>query len=95
MKALAACMVLALLLPGAAEARIPRSSAAVAEFKRHNPCPVNGAKRGPCPGYEVDHVEPLCAGGPDIPANMQWLTRDAHRAKTRVDVMRCRRASAA
>lgn len=45
-----------------AEARIPRSSAAVAEFKRQNPCPINSARRGPCPGYEVDHIGPLCAG---------------------------------
>lgn len=71
-------------------ARIPRSSAAVAEFKRQNPCPINSARRGPCPGYEVDHIEPLCAGGPDAPANMQWLTRQEHREKTRLDVMRCR-----
>ena len=28
--------------------------------------------------------------GPDGPANMQWLTRQEHREKTRLDVMRCR-----
>ena len=39
-------------------ARIPRSNAAVAEFKRANPCPLNGARRGPCYGFEVDHIEP-------------------------------------
>jgi len=55
---------------GSVEARIPRSSSAVTAFKRANPCPVNGAMRGPCPGHEVDHIEPLCAGGPDTPANM-------------------------
>lgn len=76
----------------AAEARIPRSSAAVAAFKRTTPCPVNGATRGACPGYEVDHMEPLCAGGPDTPENMQWLTHHEHRQKTRLDVLRCRRA---
>jgi hypothetical protein len=85
--------VLALLLGvGVAEARIPRSSSAVAAFKRANPCPLNGAKRGACPGYEVDHVEPLCIGGPDTPENMQWLTHLEHRQKTRRDVLRCRRA---
>lgn len=89
-----AALIATLLLFGlqAAEARIQRSSAAVAAFKRATPCPMNGAKRGSCPGYEVDHVEPLCAGGPDTPENMQWLTRHEHRQKTRLDVLRCRRA---
>ncbi len=86
--AMALCLV---SLATDADARIPRSSAAVTEFKRQNPCPINSARRGPCPGYEVDHIEPLCAGGPDVPANMQWLTRHAHREKTRREVMRCRR----
>lgn len=75
---------------GSVEARIPRSSSAVTAFKRANPCPINSARRGPCPGYEVDHIEPLCAGGPDTPENMQWLTRAQHREKTRRDVMHCR-----
>ncbi len=89
-----AALIATLLLLGmqAAEARIQRSSAAVAAFKRANPCPMNQATRGACPGYEVDHVEPLCAGGPDTPANMQWLTHHEHRQKTRHDVVRCRRA---
>lgn len=59
-------------------------------FQRENPCPVNGAKYGPCPGYVIDHVEPLCAAGPDKRANMQWLTVAAHREKSRVDRARCR-----
>lgn len=78
------------LAMGAADARIPRSSAAVAAFKRANPCPLNDARRGACPGYEVDHIQPLCASGPDVPDNMQWLTHAEHRQKTKVDVMRCR-----
>lgn len=67
-----------------------RSAAAVAAFKRTNPCPVNGATRGSCPGYQVDHIQPLCAGGPDEPANMQWLTIHDHAHKTKLDVMLCR-----
>lgn len=51
-----------------------RDRAARAEFVRLQPCPVTGERRGPCPGYVVDHVKPLCAGGPDHPANMQWQT---------------------
>ena len=27
------------------------------------------------PGWAVDHVKPLCAGGEDKPANMQWIDR--------------------
>lgn len=71
-------------------AKIPRSAAAVSEFKRHNPCPVNGRARGACPGWQVDHVDPLCNGGPDTTGNMQWLTVQDHKLKTRQDVIHCR-----
>jgi len=33
------------------------------------------------PGYVVDHIRPLCHGGADTPANMQWQTRSEARAK--------------
>lgn len=36
-------------------------------------------------GYEVDHVIPLYAGGPDLPSNMQLLTKEDHKEKTRND----------
>lgn len=68
-----------------------RSSAQRAAFQRANPCPLNGKIRGRCPGYEIDHIRPLCAGGADRPLNMQWLTVPAHRVKTRGDVRACRR----
>lgn len=68
-----------------------RSAAAVAEFKRQHPCPATGRARGACPGYVVDHVRPLCAGGPDEPANMQWQTRDAAKVKDRTERAQCRR----
>lgn len=84
------CASLLLSITPDAQARIPRSSSAVKEFKRHHPCPATGATRGKCAGWEVDHVIPLCAGGPDTPANMQWLSIPSHRQKTKVDVMRCR-----
>lgn len=61
------------------------------EFKRMYPCPINGNTRGPCPGYEVDHVISLCKGGSDTPDNMQWLPAAAHRMKTADDVRACRR----
>ncbi len=52
----------------------PRDPAQRAEFQRTHPCPTTGATRGACPGYVVDHVTPLCAGGLDRPSNMQWQT---------------------
>lgn len=84
--ALAAVTLLALLPLQAGQ----RSAAEVAAFKRANPCPATGLRRGSCPGHEVDHIEPLCAGGPDTRENMQWLTVAEHRAKTRSDVRICR-----
>lgn len=72
------------------EARIPRSSAVVAEFKRLNPCPLNDASRGHCPCYQVGHITPLCAGGADKVDNLQWLTVQEHRGKTRFDELICR-----
>jgi hypothetical protein len=71
-----------------------RSLAIRAEFKRHEPCPATGRARGPCVGFEVDHAVPLCLGGPDIVSNLQWLTIEAHRHKTRRDVELCRQAKA-
>lgn len=54
------------------------------------PCPATGRTSGPCPGWEVDHREALICGGPDTIANLQWLTVEAHREKTRVEVQLCR-----
>lgn len=85
--ALTLALALALLVPVSAA---PRSSSARAEFIKANPCPANGKRRGACPGFEVDHRIALCAGGDDAPHNMQWLTVEAHKAKTRNDVRECR-----
>jgi hypothetical protein len=70
-----ACLLLVLCLPAVAkEPGAPRSRPARAAFLRAHPCPANGAPRGSCPGFVVDHVIPLRCGGPDAPANMQWQT---------------------
>ena len=86
-----ACLILAAQLIPQAEARIQRSAAEVLAFKRSSPCPSTGLRRGACPGHHVDHVIPLCAGGLDAKANMQWITIEDHRFKTLVDVRECRR----
>lgn len=52
--------------------RIKRSGAAKDAFKREHPCPANGNTSGRCPGYVIDHVNPLECGGADSPTNMQW-----------------------
>ena len=52
-----------------------RSYHAKAEFARRHPCPSTGERIPHCPGYVIDHVTPLCAGGLDSPSNMQWQNR--------------------
>lgn len=83
--AASALLLLAASLPAEA-----RSRAARAEFQRQNPCPSTGSPRGACPGYVVDHIVPLCAGGPDEPGNMQWQTRAESHAKDAEERRQCR-----
>ena len=82
-----ACLLVAFALCGTADAR---SKAPRAEFVRSVPCPEPGVTRAACPGWEVDLVVPLCAGGADRPENMQWLSVADHKSKTRLDVRACR-----
>jgi hypothetical protein len=67
-----------------------RSHAEKAAFQREHPCPSTGQRRGRCPGYVIDHVQPLCAGGPDSPWNMQWQTAAEAKAKDVVERRECR-----
>jgi hypothetical protein len=64
------------LVVAPAEARVKRSAAAKRYFLL-----AEGYKRQPA-GYEVDHVIPLWAGGPDTPDNMQLLHKAVHHEKT-------------
>ena len=68
-----------------------RKPAQRAMFVRHHPCPATGRTRGACQGYVVDHIEPLCAGGPDDPGNMQWQTVKEAKEKDRKEREMCRR----
>lgn len=85
---LALATLLAIATP--ADAKQPRSAAAKAEFKRQSPCPATGQPRGACPGWIVDHIVPLCAGGADTPENMQWQTVEDAKAKDRIELSTCR-----
>lgn len=77
-------LMLALFSCAQAESKTYRSRAQVDRFLRQH-----GVERTP-PGYQVDHIIPLCAGGEDAPENMQLLTVEEHKRKTKVDRWLCR-----
>ena len=68
-----------------------RSGTAKRIFRAHHPCPATGRHRGACPGYIIDHVTPLCAGGDDSAQNMQWQTIEEGKAKDRLERRQCAR----
>jgi hypothetical protein len=72
-------------VPRDAHGRIARDPRARNEFRRNHPCPSTGKASGSCPGYVIDHVQPLKRGGADTPANMQWQTEGAAKLKDRTE----------
>lgn len=76
------------LSSGSAEARDP---AQVRHFRKAHPCPATGEVRGACPGWVVDHIHPLCAGGPDHPSNMQWQSVQEAKVKDKQERKLCSR----
>ncbi len=70
-------------VPRDSHGRILRSHAAVREFER-----LTGHQHG-WPGHRIDHVIPLACHGPDTPANMQWLTVDEWKAKSKWERRGC------
>jgi hypothetical protein len=74
---------------GVTDARIKRSQSAKVAFKAEHPCPANGATKGPCKGYLIDHVKALACGGSDSPANMQWQTIADGKAKDKWERKEC------
>lgn len=65
--------------------KIKRSKGAKDAFMRQQPCPSTGRTSGRCPGYIVDHVNPLECGGADAPSNMQWQTTADAKAKDKTE----------
>ncbi len=70
-----------------ADARDPKQ---VRLFRAAHPCPATGKTAGACPGWVVDHIKSLCAGGADAPTNMQWQTRADSLVKDREERWLCR-----
>lgn len=83
-------MAIGALAPADADAKQARNKSVLRAFVKYEACPATGLRRLPCPGWQIDHILALCAGGRDAVENLQWLTREAHREKTRVDVRWCR-----
>jgi hypothetical protein len=88
------CLGLVVLLWLALASAAARDRGQVRAFRAEHPCPSTGQHRGACPGWHVDHITALCAGGEDHPRNMQWITVEDHRFKTLIDVRECRRQAA-
>lgn len=80
-----------LLLASTTVSSLPRSGAEVRAFRATHACPATARHRGPCPGFQVDHTIPLCAGGLDRRENMKWLSVEDHKWKTFVDQRECRK----
>lgn len=78
----------------AKDGRILRNSQEVRRFKKIYPCPVNGKTTGSCPGYVVDHVQPLCACGEDKVSNMQWQSLADSKAKDKEEIKLCNQIKA-
>jgi hypothetical protein len=87
--AIALLSALALLAAAPAADATERDPHQRAEFVKKHPCPATGKKKGACPGYVVDHIKPLCAGGADHPSNMQWQTRAEAKKKDRLERKQC------
>lgn len=80
-------------IAGAINAKQLRSTAERHAFVKDTACPATGRHRLPCPGYIIDHIEPLCAGGADHRSNMQWQTVEEAKIKDRSERDMCRRKS--
>lgn len=67
-----------------------RSTTTPRQFMRLHPCPSTGHTYGACPGWIRDHIIPLCAGGRDTVANMQWQEYKASIEKDKLEWKQCR-----
>ena len=68
-------------IPRDSRGRILRSGNTKKVFQSLKPCPTTHSTTGRCPGYIMDHINPLVCGGPDTPDNLQWQTIAEAKAK--------------
>lgn len=93
--ALAAALAIALgsttllTVSAPADADDSRATSVMQAFRQGHPCPATGSLRGKCPGYVVDHVEPLCAGSSETADGLQWQTLSQVTAKNGWDQQYC------
>lgn len=92
MKTATILITLAALLMQAetASGQTKRSSSVIAEFKKTNPCPATGKISKKCPGYVVDHIQPLCFGGLDDQSNLMWQDKKSSYKKDAFERAACR-----
>lgn len=83
-------LILLLTLPSSAEAGTKRNPATVREFKRTHICPSTGTYTQKCPGFVVDHLTALCAGGQDAVENMAYQEYNASIEKDKLERAECR-----
>jgi 5-methylcytosine-specific restriction endonuclease McrA len=69
--------------------KIKRSETSKALFEFTTPCPSTGNRSGKCPGYVIDHINPLACGGADATFNMQWQTVAEGKAKDKWERKAC------
>lgn len=85
-------VVLTVFIGISTNASTVRSMSAKQAFAHQHVCPLTGKPNAiGCHGYVIDHIIPLCAGGADAPANMQWQTLADSYKKDAIERATCRK----
>jgi hypothetical protein len=88
-KSLLVACLLAISLISSVDATT-RSAKVRKEFVKTHPCPAKVEhSKTTCPGFVVDHIIPLCAGGKDAIENMQWQTKEESYKKDKFERSQC------
>ena len=82
-------LILVCFAGSAFAANLPANQTEKRHFAKANPCPATKAPIPSCKGYRIDHIVPICAGGTDTAANMQWQTVEASRLKDAIEISSC------